>query len=161
MTSSTSAAAPRAKVVVIEPNLDERLLLCDALGFWGYDFWPAESGSEGLAWTIGVDPDVVLLDLTLPDVDVWTLLQQLQRLPATTPAIAAITSQDGPEVVHRARDAGVAMHFLKGGPLAPLREWLATVVHDRRRTMRFSAHRSLSAAGGKLGTVKVEPAFGA
>jgi len=57
---------PRILVIEDEPNL--RLLLGRLLGEAGFDLVECETGMTGLAAALAEDFDLILLDLTLPDV---------------------------------------------------------------------------------------------
>lgn len=59
-------AVPRILVIEDEPNL--RLLLDRLLGEAGFDLVECETGMTGLATALAEDFDLIILDLTLPDV---------------------------------------------------------------------------------------------
>ena len=64
-----------------EPTLAE--LLASTLRFAGFAVTSAASGAEALAAAEEATPDLVLLDVMLPDIDGFDVLRQLrgQRLP--------------------------------------------------------------------------------
>lgn len=67
----------------------------------------AEKGGTGLEAAIADPPDLVLLDLGLPDVDGWDVLDQLRADPATTNLPVLVTSGwEGPETSVRAHSRG-------------------------------------------------------
>ena len=72
-------------------------------------------------------PDLVLLDLTLPDGDGLELLRALRAAGAEPPPTAALTGHDDPETVRRCADAGCLATLVKPVPmrelLARLDEW--------------------------------------
>jgi DNA-binding response OmpR family regulator len=59
----------RRKALVIEDAADIGLLLCEALRRAGFDAAIAHTGAEGLEMAVDLQPDLVTLDLTLPDLD--------------------------------------------------------------------------------------------
>jgi CheY-like chemotaxis protein len=74
--------APRARVLVVEDEADLR----DLLGRWletkGYEVMEAADGEEAIELLeAGADPDVILLDLTMPRMDGWTFLAWLRADP--------------------------------------------------------------------------------
>ncbi|GGR85792.1 DNA-binding response regulator [Streptomyces aureoverticillatus] len=72
------------------------------------------TGGEALAAVREHQPDVVLLDIRMPDVDGLTVLRELRALPAPErPAIAMLTTFDTDEYVLTALDAGAAGFLLK------------------------------------------------
>ena len=58
-----------ARIVVVEDNEDSRELMCELLSTEGYDCHVAASGTAGLGLVNELRPDVVILDLGLPEVD--------------------------------------------------------------------------------------------
>lgn len=46
----------------------------------GYKFYTAKSGKEGMAQIVNSWPDLILLDLTLPDIDGMRLIQKIREL---------------------------------------------------------------------------------
>ena len=71
-------------VLVIDDELQIRRLLRVALEKQGYDVHEAATGEEGLQMVLGKKPDVVLLDLGLPDkegIEVLTSLRSWSSVP--------------------------------------------------------------------------------
>jgi len=70
-TSTLSAARPNGRqprILVIEDDRHVRTLLCDALETWGYAAESAPNGREGLALFDPGAYDLVLTDLSMPEV---------------------------------------------------------------------------------------------
>jgi len=72
----------------------------------------AVPGGQALQATQGTHPDVVLLDIRMPDVDGLTVLADLRRLPHP-PVVAMLTTFDMDEYVARALRSGAAGFLLK------------------------------------------------
>ncbi|MBN3909671.1 MAG: response regulator [Nostoc sp. NMS1] len=69
------------RILLVEDHYLNRLLLSDYLNYCGYD---VQSLSEGSAFFSTIDkfkPDLMLLDLKLPDIDGYSLLKQVQQKP--------------------------------------------------------------------------------
>ncbi|MFN6465494.1 MAG: response regulator [Nostoc sp. DedVER02] len=69
------------RILLVEDHYLNRLLLSDYLSYCGYD---VQSLSEGSAFFSTIDkfkPDLMLLDLKLPDIDGYSLLKQVQQKP--------------------------------------------------------------------------------
>jgi len=77
------------KVLLVEDIDDNARLLERVLSARGYEVMRAADGETGLQMAIDNRPDILLLDLGLPDIDGQTVASQLRRLPelASTPII--------------------------------------------------------------------------
>lgn len=76
-------AGDRPSVLVIEDDPAAQQLLRRHLEGAGYDVLTTASGKQGLAWLAEVRPDAVLLDILLPDLDGWEILQRAKSDPRT------------------------------------------------------------------------------
>ena len=74
-------------ILVIEDERTISNFICRALNANDYKSIPAFSGKEGLSLFFSHSPDLVLLDLGLPDLDGMEILQQVTGLPQETPVI--------------------------------------------------------------------------
>lgn len=104
--------------------------LSDALGFEGYRVVPATTGAQGLALARSEKPDLVVLDLMLPDTNGFAVCQQLRSLSRATPiVILSARSQESDKI--RGLDAGaddyVTKPFSVGELVARLRAILRRV----------------------------------
>ncbi len=66
------------RIVCVEDEPEMIDLLKLILGRKGYEVFGANGGTEGLDTIREVKPDVVLLDLMMPDMDGWEVYQQLK-----------------------------------------------------------------------------------
>ena len=98
-------------VLVIEDDAAIRSSLVRALTDRGHAVSSAHRGLDGLQHVIDEQPDLVLLDLGLPDVDGGTLLSML-RAVRQTPVIV-VTARDDDASVVRALDSGADDYVLK------------------------------------------------
>ena len=97
----------KLRALVIEDNLINLDLLCLLLERLGYDVSQAQDGLKGLQLTLQEQPDLILLDLALPEMDGWSLAEELKSdiLTQDIPIIA-ITANSMPEDRERAFTAG-------------------------------------------------------
>ncbi|MEM8529814.1 MAG: response regulator transcription factor [Chloroflexota bacterium] len=88
----------------------------------------AASGNQVLDLTNSLNPDVILLDLELPDSDGVTVLQQLRSVH-TTIKVIVFTAFDTDERIIGAVRAGAKGYLLKGAPREELFQAIR-VVHE-------------------------------
>ncbi len=100
-----------ASVVVIEDDARIRETLVRALHERGHGVRAAADGLSGLGLVLAQRPDVVVLDLGLPDIDGTTLLGML-RSASDVPVIVATARDEDAEVV-RTLDAGADDYLVK------------------------------------------------
>lgn len=99
------------RVLVVEDDPAIGRLLRRSLTDRGDVVTVAVDGTSGLALALQEQPDVVLLDLGLPDLDGLDVLSML-RAVSTIPVIV-ITAQDDDRTVVRALDAGADDYLVK------------------------------------------------
>jgi DNA-binding NarL/FixJ family response regulator len=73
----------------------------------------AGTATEAIRLATDVDPDVVLLDLGLPDLDALSAVARLKQVRAGA-AVLVLTMHDDPALVRGAVQAGAAGYVLKG-----------------------------------------------
>ncbi|MBW4488096.1 MAG: response regulator [Trichocoleus desertorum ATA4-8-CV12] len=69
------------KILLIEDNESNRQLLSDYLHYCGYNVLSLAEGAGFFTAIAQFQPHIVLLDLKLPDIDGYTLLEELQQRP--------------------------------------------------------------------------------
>jgi two-component system, cell cycle response regulator DivK len=117
------------RILVIEDNEDNRRIIRDLLTSLGYQLIEAADGLEGVAMAQSHRPDLILMDIQLPEMDGYEATRQIRAVPELkTVPIIAVTSYalSGDEA--KARDAGcdgyVAKPFSPRELLAKIREFL-------------------------------------
>jgi two-component system cell cycle response regulator DivK len=71
-----------ATILYIEDNFDNRLLVRRVLEAEGYRVIEAEDGVQGLDYLQSETPDLVLMDINLPEVDGYEMTKRLKQLPS-------------------------------------------------------------------------------
>ena len=71
------------KILMIEDNEQNRDALSRRLQRYGYDVITAMDGQQGIAIAKAELPDLILMDLNLPDVDGWEATRMLKEAPET------------------------------------------------------------------------------
>ena len=112
---------------------------CRALTANDYKTIPAFSGKEGLSLFFSHSPDLVLLDLGLPDMDGQDVLAQLRDLPREVPVII-ISARDRESEKVKALDMGADDYVVKpfGVP-----ELLARIRSTLRRADRIKVSQGI------------------
>lgn len=79
-----------AKILLVEDNEMNRDMLSRRLSRRGYEVVIAEDGELGVSLASSANPDVILMDMSLPKVDGWEATRQVKGNPATSliPVIA-------------------------------------------------------------------------
>jgi two-component system cell cycle response regulator DivK len=70
-------------ILIVEDNDKNLKLLRDVLRFKGYETLEAMTGAEGVRLARERNPDLVLMDIQLPDIDGVTALAQIRANTAT------------------------------------------------------------------------------
>lgn len=68
----------RPRILLVEDNELNRDMLSRRLTKKGFDVLLAEGGHEGVALARGESPDLILMDMRLPDLDGWGATRQLK-----------------------------------------------------------------------------------
>lgn len=79
--------APKIRILIIEDEPDIARGLTDALEFEGFDVFAANLGREGLKLVRERGPDLVILDLMLPDINGFSVCEQIRQHNVTMPVI--------------------------------------------------------------------------
>jgi CheY-like chemotaxis protein len=90
---------PQAGILVVEDDADHRETLRDILEEEGYRVTTAVHGRDALArLDAGPLPDLILLDLMMPEMDGWTLMEKLSGREGFASLPIIVTSQVGNRV---------------------------------------------------------------
>jgi DNA-binding NtrC family response regulator len=95
-----------SKILVIDDEESIRSLLDTLLSRKGHEVVLAENGKKGLELFHRVHPDVVVLDLKMPEMDGVTVLKELRRIDPQQPVIV-LTGAGTPEAERQVRALGV------------------------------------------------------
>jgi CheY-like chemotaxis protein len=72
------------KILYVEDNDDNVYMLKNRLTRAGFTVVIATNGVQGVAMAASEHPDLIIMDLTLPDMDGWEATQRIKADPATT-----------------------------------------------------------------------------
>jgi DNA-binding response OmpR family regulator len=102
------------RVLVVEDDEDTATSLAILLRLNGYEVELACDGPSALRTVQASPPDVVLLDIGLPQMDGWQVAKQIREQSAgKRPLIVAITGYGTEPDRLRSQEAGIDLHLLK------------------------------------------------
>ncbi len=71
------------RILYVEDNDDNVYMLKNRLTRAGFTVLVATNGTQGVAMATSEQPDLILMDLTLPDIDGWEATRRLKADPTT------------------------------------------------------------------------------
>jgi diguanylate cyclase (GGDEF)-like protein len=105
MASPTSTK--RGVVLVADDDPVMRLLMLEMLGQVGLDGIEAEDGAQAVAYCKSMSPDLILLDVDMPNMDGFSACREIRNLETGAPIpIIMVTGGDDIEAVTNAYEAG-------------------------------------------------------
>ena len=107
-----------AKIMVVDDAAFLRMKCVRVLIEHGYDVVEAENGVESLEKYKESKPDVVLLDITMPDMDGLTALRELKKIDPNA-KIAMLTAVDQSGITQEALNDGADLYVVK--PFTPVK----------------------------------------
>lgn len=131
---ASAAASPAAdvlhprRVLVIDDNQDSTTSMAMLLKLVGHEVSVAQDGGTGLREAERFLPQVVLLDIGLPDINGYEVARRLRQHPSLQSAtLIAMTGYGQPEDRQRSSEAGFHHHLVKPVDWETLERLLATV----------------------------------
>ena len=94
MAAQTQPKQSEAKLLVVEDDANILELLSASLRFAGFDVSTATSGSAAVSAAKNANPDLVVLDVMLPDLDGFEVIRLMREGGARTPVVF-LTARDG------------------------------------------------------------------
>jgi len=111
----------KARILIVEDNDDNMVLVRDVLTSRGYTVIEAGDGQQGLDLAQSERPDLIIMDLSLPLVDGWTVVRQLKADPELRRIpVVALTAHAMVGDREKALDAGCDDYLAKPIRLALL-----------------------------------------
>jgi CheY-like chemotaxis protein len=106
-------------ILVVEDNEDLRQMFASILRFFGYQISEAGSGSEAIEKAVFTKPSLILLDLSLPDMNGIDAARAIKnnRITSDIPIIACSAYSTGEEMEEALR-AGIVAYLQKPIPVA-------------------------------------------
>jgi len=119
--------ALRRRVLIVDDNVDAATTLGEVLELWGHEVRTVYDGPSAIEVASVYKPEIVLLDIGLPELDGYEVARMLRQQAGLSGAVLiALTGYGQEEDQRRGREAGFAYHFTKPVDLANLQGLLAS-----------------------------------
>ena len=138
-TIEAKTAVPRPpgqlRVLVVDDNADAADSLGVLLEMEGHEARIVHSGQEALVAAPAFGPDVVFLDIGLPDISGYDVARRMRDMPGLGNALlVALTGWGTQEDRQRTREAGFDRHLTKPAELSAVEDLLRAASQERRET---------------------------
>ena len=129
----------KGHILVVEDNMDNYELVRFILERAGYDVFLAMNGRDGVAAARLQKPDLILMDLTMPEMDGWLAAEKL-KAEASTKSIPlyALTAHALPSERKRALEAGCDGYVSKPIHMAGFLEMIESALKKAKKKQRTS-----------------------
>ena len=135
-------------VLLVEDEAEMRRALRPSLRSHGYQLVEAATGREALAQAAGRNPDVILLDLGLPDGDGLDVVRELRRFSLAPIIVISARGQERDKVA--ALDLGADDYLTKPFGVVELQARIRVALRHRASTAPSGAEPEFSAAGVRV-----------
>ena len=106
--------AETSRVLVVDDNMDAADMLVMMLQMFGHEVQAAYTGQTALETAVEYQPDVVLLDIGLPDMNGYEVARHLRQQPQTKDVrLIAMTGYGQDSDRQRSQEAGCKHHLVK------------------------------------------------
>jgi signal transduction histidine kinase len=116
---------PALRILLVEDNADAREVLATLLRLLGHEAETAATGPEGVERALASKPELVLIDLGLPELDGFQVARRLRDALGDSVKLVALTGHVLEEDRRKARDVGFDAHLAKPVELEELTQVLA------------------------------------
>ncbi|MBT7782682.1 MAG: response regulator transcription factor [Anaerolineae bacterium] len=138
------------KILAIDDDIAMTELLTILLQSHNFEITVANSGQEGIDLMLKIKPDIILLDLMMPEMDGWNTCKKIRDL--SNIPIVVLSALSNPGMVASALDAGADDYLIKPVPSSLL------VAHIKKFTRRGTGQ--LPSSPNLINTSKnTEPVF--
>lgn len=136
------------QILLIDDNEDNGELLSMLLTSWGHRVLLASDGEHGCKLALHSEPDVVFVDIGLPDIDGYAVARRLRaNRPGADMRLVALTGYGHETDRARALAAGFDLHIVKPASIEALRSALAPEPKKPSATVHVDREGELEAEG--------------
>ena len=119
------------RVLVVEDNDLNRKLFCDVLRASGFEVLGVGDGEEALPGARTFRPDLVIMDIQLPNISGLDLIAQMRRDSSLTETpVLAVTAYAGKGDEERIREAGADSYLAKPVSIGPFMAAVKALVEE-------------------------------
>ncbi|HVS51558.1 MAG TPA: response regulator [Opitutaceae bacterium] len=142
-----SAPDSPPRILIVDDDEGMLVLMAEALRAEGYDVTTADSGRAALAWLDSHRPDLMILDLKLPDAEATTFVEKLRSADTPVPFVV-VTGQGDEKVAVEVMKHGALDYVMKDSGLLDLlptiaQRALSTVAREKALAAAQQEHRRL------------------
>jgi len=130
------------KILVIDDDTAVTDLLSVLLRSQGFDVTATNSSSDGLGYIRGNEPDLIVLDLMMPEIDGWEVCRSVRAFSQVP--IIVLSALNDPSMVASVLDAGADDYLTKPTPSRVL------VAHINRLIKRNETNKHNISASNNL-----------
>lgn len=120
------------KILIVDDQEDTATLLAIALKRGGYEVLKAHSGQAALEQALSEKPDLIILDVMMPDMNGFDVLKALYSISQTIPPVILFTARDEVEDVVKGMAAGAHSYLVKPTSREKLMETVKTALAEKK-----------------------------
>ncbi len=126
-------------ILIVDDSVSDRLILSDGLANEGFDVCEAENGVKALEAFETSKPDIVIMDVQMPEKDGFAALIDIRKIEneRRTPVLM-LTASDDVESINKAFNSGASDYMPKPINLPLLLLRLKFILRDIKRDAMFS-----------------------
>jgi DNA-binding response OmpR family regulator len=121
--------AAQKTILIVEDSYTSFLLLAETLRFEGFEAQMASDVKEALKLISKQVPDLILLDLNMPEITGYDFLKMRDQLNISNVPIIVISALDSPESVNKTKSLGAADFISKPVSLGLMVEKVKSLIH--------------------------------
>ncbi|MCA9349865.1 response regulator [Candidatus Saccharibacteria bacterium] len=104
---------PQKKILLVEDDDQLSKIYQTRLKAEGFDLKVAQDGEEGLATALDFKPDLILLDIMMPKISGYDVLDILKNTPEFKSKIVIISALSQPSDIQKAKSLGADLYLVK------------------------------------------------
>lgn len=138
--SAVGRPLPRHRILVVDDVPESADTLAQALNLLGQEATPMYDGTHALDWIDQHRPDIVILDVAMPELDGYEVARRIRAsTPIASIRLVALTGFGQPDDRARATAAGFDMHLTKPASFTQLQQLLSTSPRRERTSQQVAS----------------------